>query len=150
MRVLVVVVGLGLLAVPIALGRPAALPNPCTVVPASAIDAALGLAKTAHPVGTLKQGQAEICAYTHGAAKLQVEVAPKAYGNGGYGGPPGMVVSTPSGFGHGARLLTDKNPKFAFTSLSFFKGAFWGDVWANGKVSSARVLTLGHVLYGKL
>lgn len=147
---LVVLVGLGLLAVPVAVGRPAVLPSPCTIVPVSAINTALGLPKTARAVGTLKKGQLEMCVYTHGAAKLQVEVAPKAYGSGGYGGPPGMVVSKPAGFGAGVRFFTDTNPKYAFSSLSFVKGAFWGDVWANGKITSARVLVLARVLYGKL
>ena len=150
LRFLAVLACLALLAVPVAFGRPAALPNPGTVVPASAINTALGLPVATHTTGTLKQGPLEICAYTHGAAKLQVEVAPKAYGSGGYGGPPGMVVSKPAGFGPGARFIIDTNPKYAFSTLSFVKGAFWGDIWANGKVPSARVLALARVLYAKL
>jgi len=149
-RALVVLVSLGLLAVPAAVGRAAALPNPCTVVPASAINKALGLPAATHTTGTLKQGQLAMCVYTHGGARLQVEVAPKAYGSGGYGGPPGMVVSKPAGFGPGARFIIDTNPKYAFSTLSFVKGAFWGDIWANGKVPSARVLALARVLYAKL
>ena len=145
-----VFVGFGLLAVSVAVGRAAALPNPCRIVPVSAINTALGLPKTAHTVGTLKQGQVEMCVYTHAGAKLQVEVAPKAYGSGGYGGPPGMVVSKPKGFGTGARFITDKNPKYAFSTITFVKGAFWADVWANGKVPPARVLALARVLYKQL
>ena len=144
------VLALALLVVPAALARPAALPNPCKIVPSSAINTALGLPKTAHTVGTLKQGQVEMCVYTHAGAKLQVEVAPKAYGSGGYGGPPGMVASKPAGFGPGARFITDTNPKYAFSTLTFVKGAFWADVWANGKVPSARVLALARVLYKQL
>jgi hypothetical protein len=145
-----VFVGFGLLAVSVAVGRAAALPNPCKLVPASAINKALGLPAATHTVGTLKQGQVAMCVYTHGAAKLQVEVAPKAYDSGGYGGAPGMVVSKPAGFGPGARFTTDTNPKYAFSTLTFVKGAFWGDVWANGKVPSARVPALARVLYQKL
>lgn len=147
---LALLVCLLVLAVPVAFGRPAALPNPCTVVPASAINKALGLPAATHTAGTLKQGQVAICVYTHGAAKLQVEVAPKAYGSGGYGRPPGMVVSKPAGFGPGARFTTDTNPKYAFLTLTFVKGAFWGDVWANGKIPSARVPALARVLHQKL
>jgi hypothetical protein len=146
-------VAVALLAVPAAVGRvgdASALPNPCKLVPVSAINKAFGLPAATHTTGTLKQGQVAICVYTHGAAKLQVEVAPKAYGSNGYGGPPGMVVSKPAGFGPGARFLTDTNPKYAFSSLSFVKGAYWGDIWANGKVPSARVLALARVLYEKL
>jgi hypothetical protein len=61
-----------------------------------------------------------------------------------------MVASVPAGFGANAHLLTDKNPKYALTSLFFFKGAFWGEVWTNGKVSVAHVKTLAHQLYAKL
>ena len=144
------VLALALLVVPAALARPAALPNPCKIVPISAINTALGLPKTAHTVGALKQGQLEMCVYTHAGAKLQVEVAPKAYGSGGSGGPPGMVTTTPAGFGTGARFITDTNPKYAFSTVTFVKGAFWGDVWANGKVPSARVLTLARAFYKAL
>jgi hypothetical protein len=145
-----VFVGFGLLAVSVAVGHAAALPNPCKLVPAAAINKALGLPAATHTVGTLKQGQVAICVYTHGAAKVQVEVAPKAYGSGGYGGAPGMVTTKPAGFGPGARFSTDTNPKYAFSTLTFVKGAYWGDVWANGKVPSARVLALARVLYQKL
>src|SRR5260221_14735634 len=80
------VVTLVLAAAVVGVGRAAALPNPCTVVPASAINKAFGLPTTTHTTGKLKQGQLAMCVYAHGAAKLQVEVAPKAYGSGGYGG----------------------------------------------------------------
>jgi len=106
--------------------------------------------KMDNTTGTLKQGQLAMCVYARGAAKLQVEVTPKAYGSGGYGGPPGMVVSKPAGFGPGARFIKDTNPKHAFSTLSLIKGAYWGDIWANGKIPSARVLALARVLYARL
>jgi hypothetical protein len=154
-RALVVLVGLGLLAVPVAVGRPAALPNPCTLLPAAPIAAALKLPAGAHPVGKLellgnKPLAYKFCVYTRGTARLQIEVAPKAFGSGGSGGAPGMVTSTPTGFGPHAHAYSDANPKYAFSSITFIKGSYWGSVWANGKVQSAQVLALAHLLYAKL
>jgi len=139
-----------------ALGSPGlTLPNPCTAISATKLSAAFGLPAGSTVTGSLKSQTNNgmpymICTFSHGAAKLQVEVAPKAFGEGGFGGPPGMVISTPPGFGAKARLITDTNPKFAFSSLSFFKGAFWGEVWTNGKVSAGQVTALAHLLYTKL
>jgi hypothetical protein len=60
------------------------------------------------------------------------------------------AVRTRAGFGPGARFFTDRNPKYAFSSVDFVKGALYGSVWANGKVPSERVLALARVLYGRL
>jgi len=42
-------------------------------------------------------------------------------------------------------------PKFVFAQVTFIKGAYWVQVYANsGKIAPSRVLALGHVVYSKL
>lgn len=145
-----------LLVAPVGVTHPALeLPNPCTVLPAASINTTLALPASTHAAGKLKSAVAngipyKTCNYAVSGKTLFVEVAPAAFGNGGFGGPPGMVVKKATGFGPKGRLIVDANPLYAFATLSFVKDGYWGEISANGKTPTARVLSLAHELYAKL
>jgi hypothetical protein len=131
----------------------APVPNPCKLLPGSTIAAAVGLKGTAlsgklskRPDGATKQ---TLCTFTHGAAKLQIYVAPHQ-ASGGSGGPPGMVVTKPAGLGAGATFAYDVNPKFAFANVFFTKHGLDAGVWDNGKFPKGKILSLGRKVYAAL
>ena len=131
----------------------APVPNPCKVVPFSTISTSVGLQGASlvgklstRPDGTLKQ---TLCTFKHDAAALEIYVAPHQQ-SGGSGGPPGMVLSKPTGLGAGATFAYDQDPKYEFANASFTKGAFDAGVWDNGKFPAADVLALARIVYKAL
>jgi hypothetical protein len=148
----------GLLAGAVALvftaGASAAkVPNPCSLVPASEVTATMGVKGatlvgklSTRPDGAVKQ---TLCTYTRGAATLEIQIAPHQT-SGGYGGPPGMVITHPSGFGAGDTFAYGTNPKFLFANMSFTKGGFDAGVYDNGKYANADVLALAHKVYAAI
>jgi hypothetical protein len=144
----------GVVALVFASGASAAtVPNPCTLLAASEVNATVGV-KGATLVGKLSTRpdnlvKLTICTYTRGAATLQIEIAPHQT-SGGYGGPPGMVITHPSGFGAGDIFASDTNPKFPFANMSFTKGSFDAGVYSNGKYPKAEILALSRKVYAAL
>jgi hypothetical protein len=129
------------------------VPDPCTLVPGGTVATTVGLKGvtlvgkvSTRPDNAVKQ---TLCTFTRGAAKLEILVAPHQP-SGGFGGPPGMVVTKPAGLGTGAMFVYDLNPQYAFASASFTKGAIDGGVWDNGKFPHADVLALAHQVYAAL
>jgi hypothetical protein len=129
------------------------VPNPCTLLAAPLLSSAVGLsgvtlhsARSTRPDGKFRQA---LCTFTHGAAKLEISIAPHQP-PGGYGGPPGMVVTKPSGLGLGATFIYDVNPRYSFASAAFTKGGFDAGVWDNGKLPNADILTLARTVYKTL
>jgi hypothetical protein len=152
--VLFVLVSVGFGAAWIASAASAAtVPNPCKIVPAGTVVSAVGLKGVSlegkistRPDGLAKQ---TLCTFKHGAALLEIYVAPHQQ-SGGSGGPPGMVIAKPSGLGSGATFAYDVNPKYAFANASFTKGALDAGVWDNGKFPSADILALARLVYKAL
>lgn len=152
MRLRGVIAVLGACAAPAAGAASAApVPNPCTIVSASAIAPLFGGkaivgARSTRPDGAVKQS---LCTFTQGAVKLQILVSPHQP-SGGFGGPPGMVVTKPAGLGVGATFAYDTNPKYQFANATFTKGALDAGVWDNGKLPNAAVLKLAKSVYAAL
>jgi hypothetical protein len=90
----------------------------------------------------------EDCVFTHSSVYAEVSVAPAAYGEGGSGGPPGMVSSHPSGLGPKGGFVHDSKPVFA--SAHFTKGALWGIAYSNAPVAPSTVLALGRYVYAHI
>jgi hypothetical protein len=150
----------------VATGAPlaaATVPNPCTLVSSTVLDATLGLktgtSVTGKPSSQKKGGTGinppvytlSVCTFIHGGGQVQIEVGPKGIGLGSGGGPPGMVARNEPTLGPGATYLYDANPKFAFAQVTFIKGAYWVEVAANsGKIAPAKVLTLGRAVFAKV
>ena len=130
----------------------AAVPNPCTLVSPAVVSSTVGLSSTlsgklsTRPDGKVKQS---LCTFTHGAATLEIVVAPHQP-SGGYGGPPGMVMTHPSGLGTGATFAYGTNPRFLFANASFTKGSLDGGVYDNGKLPTADILSLAKIVYKAL
>lgn len=62
-----------------------------------------------------------------------------------------MVAKNEPTLGSGAEYVYDVNPKFAFAQVTFIKGAYWVQVFANnGKIAPNRVLALSHTVYTRL
>jgi hypothetical protein len=149
------IVVLGAFAAPVgpaaAAASAAPVPNPCTIVSGSAIaplfgGKAIAGTRSTRPDGAVKQS---VCTFTQGAVKLQILVSPHQP-SGGFGGPPGMVVTKPPGLGQGATFAYDTNPKYQFANATFTKGGFDGGVWDNGKLPNAAVLKLAKSVYAAL
>jgi hypothetical protein len=138
----------GLLA---AVAPAAAVPNPCTIVPGSAIAPLFGGTaptgkRSTRPDGLLKQS---LCTFSRAGAKLQIYVSPHQ-ASGGSGGPPGTVVTKPTGLGPAATFAYDLNPKYEFANAYFTKGAFDAGVWNNGKLPKGDILSLARRVYAAL
>ena len=128
----------------------ASVPNPCTLVPAATLSSAVGLKGvvlkgkvSTRPDGAAKQ---TLCTFKHGAAVLEIYIAPHQP-SGGSGGPPGMVITKPAGLGVGATFAYDQNPKYEFANAAFTKGGFDAGVWDNGKLPAAEILGLARIVY---
>jgi hypothetical protein len=142
------------LAVGLTAGASAAkVPNPCTVVSASTVSSAVGdkgamlVGKlSTRPGGLVKQ---TLCTYTQGAATLQIIIAPHVQ-SGGSGGPPGMVLTHPSGFGAGDSFAYGTNPHFLFATMSFTKAGLDGTVYSNGKYPRDDILALARRVYAAI
>lgn len=131
------------------------LPAPCGLAPAALVAPALGVAKSAvHPTfqATSSDGfTIHTCVFVHGSARLNVTVAPAAYGSGGgVGFPPGFVVQHPTGLGPHGELLHDTSPSLFFATANFVKGALWGHVYSTAHVPLSAVLALGRYVYAHL
>jgi hypothetical protein len=127
------------------------LPNPCSLAPARLVAPALGVpAATLHGVIKTYKGKypLEECVFMHSSMYAEVGVAPAAYGEGGSGGPGGMVTSHPSGLGPEGEFVYDSKPVFA--NAHFIKGARWGVAFSNAHVPSSTVLALGRYVYEHL
>jgi hypothetical protein len=126
----------------------ATVPNPCMLVPSSAIATAFGGTAPAGVKSTRPDGKGTqtLCSFTKGVAKLQIIVAPHQ-ASGGSGGVPGMVKTEPKGFGPGAEYVYDTNPHFTFASLDFTKAGLDVEVYGNGKLSNSAMIALGHKVY---
>jgi hypothetical protein len=132
----------------------ATVPNPCTLVSASAVASSLGL-EGAPLTGVLSKRadgpvKQSLCTYTHGTTKIQVQVAPHIPSGGSGGGVPGMKETTPAGLGSTAHEFYDTNPKFAFTNVQFTKGSFDAGVYDSGTIPNARIVALAKILYKSL
>ena len=131
----------------------ATVPNPCTILPGSTISGTVGLKGvtlqgkvSTRPDGPVKQS---LCTFKHAGATLEIMIAPHE-ASGGSGGPPGMVITKPSGLGTGATFVHDENPAYTFANAYFTKGNFDAGVWDNGKLPNADILTLARKLYAQL
>ena len=127
------------------------LPNPCSLAPARLVAPALGVLGTVR--GALKATREdglprEDCVFTHSSVYDEVSVAPAAFGEGGSGGPPGMVSSHPSGLGPQGVFVYDLKPVFA--NAHFIKGGLWGLAFSNAPVAPSTVLALGRYVYAHL
>jgi hypothetical protein len=129
----------------------AAVPNPCAIVPGSAIAPLFGGSaptgkRSTRPDGAVKQS---LCTFTRAGAELQIYVSPHQ-ASGGSGGPPGMVITKPAGLGPAATFVYDLNPKYEFANAYFTKGAFDAGVWNNGKLPKGDILSLAKQVYAAL
>lgn len=157
---LVVALGLGLVGATgsqfvAASGAAAAtLPNACTLAPASLVAPALGVApSTLHAVPQISRVDGftvHICSFTHGSVHVTVTVAPAAYGSGGFGGVPGLVVSHPAGIGGHGAFLWDSRTGNVFASVYFVKGPYWAEAYSNAHVPPTGDLALGRYVYAHL
>ena len=130
------------------------LPNPCTIAPASLVAGALGVQLSAVH-GVVKSQKSDgftvkTCTFTSGAVYASITIAPKAYGSGGSGGPPGMVHTTPTGLGSSGSLYYDTSSTLYFANASFIKGKYWASAYSKAHVPEAKVLALGRYVYGHL
>ena len=127
----------------------AALPNPCTLVAP-----ALGVAPSAvHAVAQRSQVDGitvRTCSFTHGSVHVTVKVAPAAYGSGGFGGVPGLVISHPAGIGGDSAYLQDFRTGDVFASVHFIKGPYWAEAYSNAHVPATGVLAPGRHVYAHL
>jgi hypothetical protein len=146
-------VALGAAGSAIAAPAVANVPNPCTILALPVVSSTVGLGgvtlhgvRSTRPDGRLTQA---LCTFTHGTAKLEIYVAPHQP-SGGSGGPPGMVITKPSGLGVGATFAYDANPHFSFANAFFSKGAFDAGVWDNGKLPNGDILALARSVYKAL
>ena len=98
------------------------------------------------PDGKVKQ---TLCTYTNGAATLEIGVSPHVP-SGGSGGPPGMVLTHPSGLGTGATFAYGTNPKYKFATALFTKGNIDALVYSNGTYANAGIVALAHLVYAAL
>jgi hypothetical protein len=130
-----------------------AVPNPCTIVPSGTVASTVGLKGVSlvgklstRPDGAVKQS---LCTFSRDGATLEILIAPHQP-SGGSGGPPGMVMTKPSGLGAGATFAYDTNPKYLFANASFTKGSIDAGVWDNGKFPHGDVLELARKVYAAL
>ncbi len=135
----------------------AALPNPCTLAPVALVALvapALGVAPSAvHAVAQRSQVDGitvRTCSFTHGSVHVTVTVAPAAYGSGGFGGVPGLVISHPAGIGGDSAFLQDARTGDVFASVHFIKGPYWAEAYSNAHVPATGVLALGRHVYAHL
>jgi hypothetical protein len=147
-------------SVPVATAAP---PNPCQLAPASALDRAFGVSAAVSLVGkpsSQKKGGTgvnppvytlTVCTFVHGGDQAQIKLGPKGIGLGSGGGAPGMVTQNEATLGQGASYQYDVNAKFAFAEVTFIKGTYWVQVYAdNGKIAPSKVLALGRTVYSRL
>jgi hypothetical protein len=127
--------------------------NPCKVLAGTAIAATVDWGSSL-PAGTLSSrpdGQAKqlVCTFKKGTGTLELTLAPHQ-GPGGFGGPPGMVVTRPSGLGTGAIFAYDTRTGDSFANASFTKGDWDGSVWDNGALPPSVVLALARTYFKAL
>jgi hypothetical protein len=147
---LLALLALAVLGAGVSAAAKAKSPNPCQAVPKAAVLKALGKTANSH---LLSQGSGSAklfsCVYVAGAARVQIDIGPKAFLPSTKGTPKGTVVKSLAQFGSKGALLYNSNKLYAFANVIFSKGVNYGGVWSN-KLSPTQVTTLAAFLYRNL
>lgn len=127
----------------------AGTPNPCTIIPSTAISAAFG--STTGTPSTQHYGAStivDVCTFKQGSDKLEIDIGPAIAGEGGFGGPATVSKADPA-FGSRGHLAYGLTAPYVYATVSFIKGAYYGSVWSNS-ASASKVESLATRLYKAL
>jgi hypothetical protein len=131
------------------IGTATSTPNPCTIIPATAISAAFG--STTGTPSTQHDGPSvviDVCTFKQGSDKLEIDIGPAIAGEGGFGGPATVSKADPS-FGSRGHLAYGLTAPYIYATVSFIKGAYYGSIWSNS-ASASKVEGLATRLYKAL
>jgi hypothetical protein len=124
-------------------------PNPCGILPAHTLAVSFhGAVPASHLTVRHERGKTfRTCTWRQGKASLSVTTGP-SYVLGGFGGPPGMIVTKPvHGLGSHSIYSHDDNPQFQFADVLFMRAPFSGDTHTNGNLPFVDILALARDVY---
>ncbi len=126
-----------------------AMPNPCQILPSTAITAVLG-SSTVGKLSTQGTGSFKetVCTFTKGSGKLELSVGAAIIADGGFGGPA-TVSRADSAYGPHGHLSYDISAPYIYATVSFVKGPYYASVWSN-TVAAAGVEQLATAFYKKI
>ncbi len=126
------------------------MPNPCTISPrtlvAAALDVRVRLVHGKPSVFSAHGFKDRSCRFTHGAAVVNVVVAPAGYGISGVTGQ-GIADSRPAGLGPEGIFDYGTYLGAPYANAQFINGPFWGSVLSTSHARRSRTLALARYVY---